>query len=96
MVLNPVDSRKSFYCKAYAEREGDGVVVCYSYDTPVAACVDGKIYRLWYGYSATTMRHVDAFADYFAGVRMGKREWNALEVVTLADVRNAMREIAAA
>ena len=78
--LSPVDSRKSFYNKCYVCDEGDNGLVCYSYNTPVARFKMGKFSRLWYGYSATTMRHVNAFAA-FCGLReSGKKWWNSLPI----------------
>ena len=75
--LSPVDSRKSFYNKCYIEGcddlTGNGLV-CYSYNTPVARFYNGQMFRLWGGYSATTMRHVNSFAA-FCGVDAGGKKW---------------------
>lgn len=77
--LFPIDSRKSFYNKCYVE-DKNGVLVCYSYNTPVAKFEQGKMFRLWGDYSATTMRHVNAFAAY-CGIREGgKKWWNSLPI----------------
>ena len=91
ITLEPVDGRKSFYGKAAIVNE-NGVAVCYSYNTPVAAFTLGKFYRLWGGYSATTMRHVDSFSVRMMGKRMGKKDWDALEVVSIEDVRKELAE----
>lgn len=60
--LQPIfDSRKSFYGKAKVE-ENRGARLLRSYDTDVCMIdADGVFHRLWSGYSATTMRHVNEF-----------------------------------
>ena len=55
----------------------------YSYGTRVARIdTKGKFYRLWDGYSATTMRHVNSFLRHynFYGVG-GKKWWDEQKVV---------------
>ena len=72
--LKPIDGRKSFYGKAIVN-EMNGGYSLRSYDT--TACFtdgDGKIHKLWDGYSATTMRHINAFLA-FVGVDGGGKEW---------------------
>lgn len=84
IYLNPTDSRKSFYNKCYVTIDEQGNKTLTSYNTEVARITkEGKIERLWDGYSATTMRHINAFVDTFtdetgAG---GKTWWDGLEVV---------------
>lgn len=46
-----------------------------SYETEVAAIVGGSFFKLWNGYSVTTMKHINAFRDYFGLTQIGKREW---------------------
>lgn len=85
--LSPVaDRRKSFYGKAkianvYSNNEFCGIVLK-SYETNVCFIAsDGTIYRLWNGYSATTMRHVHDFIYQFAGKNSGgKAEWDKMPV----------------
>ncbi len=56
-------SQKSFGGKAIVEEYENGDKVLLSYLTPVLKKTkDGKLIRLWDGYSATTARHVKAFA----------------------------------
>ena len=81
VTLKPTDSHKSFYGKAIAIEHDNGVVELKSYDTIVAKIVDGKFYRLWNDYSATTMRHINAFIDKYGISGGGKAWWNSLEVV---------------
>lgn len=46
-----------------------------SYNTEVAAIVGGSFFKLWNGYSVTTMKHINAFRYYFGFPWMNKREW---------------------
>lgn len=60
--LKPTDGRKSFYGKATVLIEDDGAETLYSYNTPIVKrTADGKLVRMWDGWSATTGRHVAAF-----------------------------------
>lgn len=60
--LTPNDSRKSFYGKAKVIIDDQGTETLYSYDTPIIKRdTSGKLTRLWYGWSATTGRHIAAF-----------------------------------
>lgn len=75
------DGRKSFYGKAKVEEIGT-VSILYSYDTPI--CVydtkKGTFTRLWNGYSATTIRHVNSFLCLYDLPGGGKKWWSSLEV----------------
>ena len=75
--LDPVDSRKSFYGKCFVTEYPDGRMVLTSYETEVAEIVAGKFYRLWNGYSATTMRHVNSFLAYAGINEGGKKFWDS-------------------
>lgn len=78
--LKPVNGRKSFYGKAVAIEKDNGEVELKSYNTIVAKIVNGKFYRLWSGYSATTMNHINAFIDVYGIEGGGKKWWDSLEV----------------
>lgn len=74
------DGRKSFYKKAYV-RYGKAIVL-ESYGLPVARITTtGSFERLWDGYSATTMRHINSFVRQYADniadstERMGGKKW---------------------
>lgn len=73
--LSPIaDNRQSYYGKAnVVEWNGEKILV--SYETPVCK-IDraGRFVRLWEGYSATTMRHVNSFNLLF-GIREGGKAW---------------------
>ena len=61
-TLQPNDSHKSFYNKAFVIYQDDKEYL-QSYDTIVAVKTsDGVIHRTWDDYSATTQRHIKAFA----------------------------------
>jgi hypothetical protein len=80
--LMPNDSHKSFYGKARVF-EKDGNRVLFSYNTPVAYIdAAGTFHRTWAGWSATTGRHVAAFALAFSPIkrRIGKADWDKLPV----------------
>ena len=48
--------------KARIVYEEDGTETLFSYDTPIIERKpDGSLNRLWYGWSATTGRHIKAF-----------------------------------
>lgn len=75
------DNRKSFYGKAKIFEQGDKYIL-YSYDTPVIEYNEKteEVKRLWDGYSATTMRHVNSFLRHFYLKGGGKKWWNSLAV----------------
>lgn len=79
-TLNPTDGRKSFYGKCSVS-EINGTKYLKSYDTTVA-CIDrgGNFIRLWNKWSATTMRHVNAFRVANDLPQICKREWMAMDV----------------
>lgn len=78
--LEPVDGRKSFYGKAIIIEKDNGDIELKSYDTIVARIRNGKFHRLWNDYSATTMRHINAFVDAYGVDGGGKKWWTSLEV----------------
>lgn len=78
--LVPTDGRKSFYNKAVVI-ESNGSKTLYSYNTPVCRINRrGRVQRLWDGESSTTMRHVNAFLDYYGKDGGGVYWWRALPV----------------
>lgn len=79
--LIPIYDRKSFYGKAKVT-ESNGKATLYSYNTPVASITmnDKKFHRLWAGYSATTMRHVNSFLRHYDVEGGGKKWWREQEV----------------
>lgn len=54
------DSRQSFYGKARVELYSDNSEILWSYSTPVACCIKGKIVVRGQ-YSQTTTRHIKEF-----------------------------------
>ena len=78
--LRPVDGHKSFYGKAQVIRDS-GWTYLYSYQTPVCGISPaGAFFRFWWGYSATTMRHINAFLEAYGLPGGGKSWWDAQPV----------------
>lgn len=74
-TLVPSDNRKSFYGKCKVFETENGFRFLQSYDTIVAReDKEGKIHRLWGGWSLTTGRHIKEFCG------LNKSEWDKLEV----------------
>lgn len=82
-------NQKSFYGKAVVTEYNKNLVVLTSYTTEVARIENGVFVRMWGGYSATTMKHVNAFLDAYGIAGGGKKWWDALPV----DDSNIITEI---
>ena len=87
--LKPFNTnQKSFYGKAKVtvSYNGDGMgLVLDSYDTQVVIVKIAKggmpsIMRLWGGYSATTMRHVNELLMQAGFPKLSARAWRSMEV----------------
>ena len=73
--LEPTYGRKSFYGKAKVIEKDNGETVLLSYNTEVCKITEsGEFIRLWGGYSATTMRHVNSFVQLF-DIAGGGKAW---------------------
>ena len=79
--LKPTNGRKSFYGKAEVIQNDNGDIELKSYSTIVARIRNGKFERLWSGYSATTMNHINSFIDTYGISGGGKSWWTSLEVM---------------
>ena len=79
--LQPTNNRKSFYGKATVIEQDNGDIELKSYNTIVARIRNGSFQRLWSGYSATTMNHINSFLHTFGISGGGKAWWMSLEVV---------------
>ena len=78
--IKPIDA-KSFYGKATGF-EKNGKMILKSYSTFVCGITaKGKIQRYWNDYSATTMRHINAFLVNAGFEKMSKAEWLSLPIV---------------
>jgi hypothetical protein len=89
--LTPTDGRKSFYKKAYytVDHINDSYTyTLYSYNTKILSITSYDTHpemffidRFWYGYSVTTMRHINSFVDTVDMIRgtchpeMGGKSW---------------------
>ena len=77
-VPNEYCDRKSFYGKAKIVVAEEGTFLR-SYDTLVCCITpEHKFQKLWGGYSATTMRHINAFMKYLGVNKEGKHWWDNL------------------
>lgn len=71
------DRAKSFYGKAKIIEMKNGEKVLQSYNTFVCRITAaGRFVRMWGGYSATTMRHVNSFLSFYNMSGGGKAWWN--------------------
>lgn len=59
--------------KARVIKDSKGDEFLYSYDTPVLVKHNGKLYRLWNGWSATTGRHIKEYCG------LNKKQYLELE-----------------
>ena len=76
-------TRKSFYGKAVVIEHDNGEKELLSYNTIVCKLLPtGEFVRLWPGYSATTMRHVNAFLYHYGYSYGGKTWWDTVTVNT--------------
>lgn len=81
--LLPIDGRKSFYgkCKEMEDNESYWLL---SYGTIICSIdkKDGKFIKYCneYGHSPTTKRHLDAFRQAHEMEKIGKKEWEEMEV----------------
>jgi len=52
----------------------------YSYRTLVCSILEGGMFiRRWLGYSATTMKHINAFRKWYGLEPIHKKEWDAMK-----------------
>ena len=72
----PICYRKSWYGKVKVI-ETEHEIALRSYDTVVCRWNkdDSTFVKLWDGYSATTMRHVNCFMDYIGLPYCGGKKW---------------------
>lgn len=59
--LIPTNGRKSFYGKAKVMVDDDGTETLISYNTPIIKRKNGKLTRLYSGWTATTGNHIRSF-----------------------------------
>lgn len=82
--LPPINVRqKSFYGKARILKYHNGKTVSLqSYNTVICQINDNAFFvKLWSGYSATTLRHINSFLALFdSDIKLSKRQWERLEV----------------
>lgn len=78
--LKPVlNSNRSYYKKAFYRNE-HGYIILRSYNTDVIAIKDGEVFRLWWDYSVTTMKHINDFLYQHGYKTLNKKEWESLQI----------------
>ena len=81
IIPNCNRSQKSFYGKARQITLANGDKYLQSYETIVARIDNkGEFTRLWWGWSATTAKHIDSFRRSNGLPGIGKAEWEKLPV----------------
>ena len=82
LEVTPICEKKP--CGKAFEIYHDGYGYCYlfSYSTKVAKLNlnDGKLVRLWDGYSQTTMRHINEWLQLHWFPTITKKQWMKMEV----------------
>lgn len=76
-------AQRSFYGKAQIGYDYTGHrIALFSYGTLVCwyDSEEEKLHRIWGGYSATTMKHICAFCYQLNLPRMGKLQWEQMDV----------------
>ena len=58
-----------------------------SYYTHVCAIVQGNFYKLWNGYSATTMKHINCYRIMHGLSPISKREWVMMDTTSAITIR---------
>lgn len=78
--LMPRDGRTSFYGKAIVNRYSIGMQVLKSYNTNVCYYNENtcEFVKTWGDYSATTLRHVNAFRENLGLRKINKKDWLGL------------------
>lgn len=67
-LLEGTNNKATYYSTGHS-------IILTSYNTDVVEIEDGEIKKLWYGYSAATMRHINAFLSLFGYPTLSKHEW---------------------
>lgn len=80
--LNPHGIQKDFYGKAMVT-DIDGNLCLFSYDTMVAWWDGKRLHRSWWGWSATTSKHVKAFCLEVGTDFPCKKQWDKMTVETM-------------
>lgn len=85
----PNDRARTFYGKAVVVEEENGGRLLLSYGVPVCRITsDGEFIRIWPGYSATTMRHLQTLQ-----VEIGYNETRAAAIVTYSEKLQELQKV---
>lgn len=80
-------TQKSYYGKATTRTE-NGATILTSYATDVCKIENGKIFRLWAGWSSTTAKHINDFLTQNGFEKLSKKEWLSMPCVNDESVYN--------
>lgn len=78
--LKPSAGTQKSFNKALVREENANTAILISYNTTVCKIQNNKLVRLWNDYSATTMRHINAFCTAYNLPPISKKEWETLPV----------------
>ena len=82
IIPNCGRNQKSFYGKARQITLSNGDKYLQSYETIVARIdSNGEFTRLWYGWSATTAKHIDSFRRSNGLPGICKKDWENMPVM---------------
>lgn len=64
----------------FADLTNRNLVKIYSYSTLVAVIENGKLHRIWNGYSVTTMKHINQVLEELSLPKVTKKEWQKMSI----------------
>jgi hypothetical protein len=70
-----VINKNNLFCDTDAEE-----AKIYSYSTLVGVVKNGKLYRIWSGHSATTIKHINQGLP-----KITKKKWEKMEVISICN-----------
>lgn len=75
-----VINKNNLFCDTDAEE-----AKIYSYSTLVGVVKNGKLYRIWSGHSATTIKHINQVLKELSLPKITKKEWEKMEVISICN-----------
>lgn len=72
-------NQKSYYDKAIIIEDGNKRIL-QSYKTKVLEYANGKLFRLWNGWSTTTAKHINSFLTAYGLPKLTKKQWFELPI----------------
>ena len=87
VYMLPNSNNRATYAVKNGGTDGGYYLVLTSYYTDVAKIDDGKLIKLWDGWSATTKRHIDEFCRLFNMPSPSKYQWIMTDVGAIISER---------